>query len=246
MIAPSNPAPPAKMKNSAHDMARLALWLSVGTFLLPLGIAAIVLGHMSERRLAESDETGNGRAMARAALWIAYLQMVFVTISGLFFWSIFHETAEGFRGDAMVQRVFRASDQMKPLDPDSAREAGAAAVNTMYQLMAIEEQVRKHREDGSYSCQLSELIQIGAEGATDAEKRAFGLRIVQSPYIFELRSCNPNTTGIPSAAYHLTAVPRPPRMPENSALFCSDETGVIRVVRGGISLDCLKNGEVVR
>lgn len=86
----------------------------------------------------------------------------------------------------------------------------------------------------------------GVEGSTDAEKRAFDVRVLESPYMFRISNCNPGTSGIPAAAYILTAVPRPPRMPDNSALFCADETGVVRWIRGGISLDCRKNGEPVR
>ena len=238
--------PTSPPKNAAHAMAKLALGLSIVAFIVPLGIAAAVLGHMAEKRIEPAPETGNGNATARAALWIAYLQLAFITITAVMAWGMFQETAEGFRGDAMVQRVFRASDQMKPLDAESAREEEATAVNVMYQLIAIEDQMRRHREDGSYVCQLNDLLENGAEGSTDAEKRTFALRVLRSPYIYRIHHCNPNTSGVPEATYTLTAVPRPPRMPEGSAIFCADANGAIRQIRDGISLDCFKNGEAVR
>ena len=242
----ATPLVPAPPKSTVHSMARVALGLSIVAFIPPFGIAAVVLGHMAEKRIEPAPQGGNGNAMARAALWIAYLQLALITIAVLMAWSMFHETAEGFRRDALVQRMFRASDQMQPLDAESAREEEMSAVNITYQLIAIEEEMRKHREDGGYTCQLYQLLQNGPEGSTDAEKRSFAQRVMQSPYMFRISNCNPVKTGIPEAAYILTAVPRPPRMPDNSAVFCADQTGVVRQTRGGISLDCLKSGEAVR
>jgi hypothetical protein len=238
--------PDAPPKSTAHAMAKVALGLSIVAFVVPLGIAALVLGHMAEKRMEPAPQTGNGNAMARAALWIAYLQLAFITIAALMTWGMFHETVEGFRRDAMVQRVFRASDQMQPLDAESAREEEVSALNMMNQIMAIEEQMRKHREDRGYVCELYGVLENGAEDSTDAEKRAFGQRVLQSPYMFRISNCNPIKSGIPEAAYLLTAVPRPPRMPDGSALFCADQTGVVRQIRGGISLDCIKDGQVIR
>jgi len=238
--------PAAPPKSTPHAMAKVALGLSIVAFVVPLGIAALVLGYMAEKRMEPAPQSGNGNAIARAALWIAYLQLAFITITGLMTWGMFHETVEGFRRDAMVQRVFRASDQMQPLDAESAREEEASAVNMIYQIIAIEDQMRKHRDDGGYVCELYGVLENGPEGSTDAEKRAFGQRVLQSPYMFRISNCNPIKTGIPEAAYVLTAVPRPPRMPDGSALFCADQTGVVRQIRGGISLDCLKDGQAIR
>ncbi len=236
---PTQPAAPSQSK--PNSLARMALFLSVVAFLLPLGIAAVVMGHIAERQAAPDDSTGH--AMARAALWISYLQLASILLIAVLAWGLFAETAQGFRGDALVQRVFRSNDATRPLDRDSARDAEVSAQAIAVQLVAIEDQIRRHREDGGYSCQLNEVLETGLEGSTDAEKKAFALRLLESPYIFQISRCNPQNSGIPEAAYVLTAVPRTPRMPEDSALFCTDQTGVVRQVRGGISLDCLKNGQ---
>lgn len=227
-------------------MARAALGLSIVAFIIPFGIAAIVMGHIAESRIESSPDSLNGKATARAALWIAYLQLALLSLTVLVLWGIFHDTAQGFRQDAMVQRAFRANDQIKPLDSESARDAEGSALTILNQLIAIEDQIRRHRDDGGYTCRLSEVIDTGLEGTTDAEKRTFDLRVAQSPYAFALSHCNPSNGGIPSAAYVLTAIPRPPRMPEGSAIFCTDQTGVVRSVRGGTSLDCLDHGQPVQ
>jgi hypothetical protein len=242
----ANPQPsPTSSRLSApiHRFSQIALGLSIFAFIPPLGIAAVVLGHIAEQRIDSSAGLLNGKTTARAALWIAYLQIALVTLTLLFMWSLFHETARGFQRDALVQRVLRASDQMQPLDPQSAQEAEGTAQTLVYQVIAIEEQVQRHRENGSYACQLSQLIDAGLEGSTDAEKRAVAVRVLESPYMFQISNCNPMTGGMESAAYILAAVPRPPRMPQGSAIFCANQTGVVRRARGRTSLDCIESGQ---
>jgi len=225
-------------------MARTALWLSVFAFFVPLGIAAVVVGHVCEKR-AEADGRDSD-PMARAALWIGYLQLALVSVTAMIAWGLFHETAQGFQRDAVVQRFFRASDQMQPLDAESAQEEEETAASVIYQLVAIEDEMRRHREDGSYACQIEDLLENGAEGATDAGKRAFGMRVLRSAYMYRISRCNPQHGAMTEAAYVLTAVPRTPRMPENSMIFCADQTGSVRYVRGGTSLECLNNGQAFR
>lgn len=224
---------------STCGLARLALGLSILAFIPPFGIAAVVLGHIAESRIEASGGSLNGAAKARAALWIAYLQLAIFSIVVVILWNIFRDTAEGFRRDAAVQRVLREYDDTRTLDPESAHEAEVAAQSAMYQLIAIEDQIKKQREDGSYVCQVYGLLEKGADGSTEAEKRAFAARVLQSPYLFNLINCQPGQ-------YTLAAVPKTPRMPEHSAVFCADETGAIRVSRGRTSVDCVQNGEAVR
>jgi hypothetical protein len=238
-MAHNDSSTPSVPTASTCGLARLALGLSIFAFIPPFGIAAVVLGHIAENRIEASGGSLNGGAKARAALWIAYLQLAVFSIVGVILWNIVHDTAEGFRRDAAVQRVFREYDDTRPLDPESAHEAELAAQSAMYQLIAIEDQIKKQREDGSYVCQVYGLLENGPAGATDAEKRAFAMRVQQSPYLFDIVNCQPEQ-------YTLTAVPRTPRMPEHSAIFCSNETGAIRVSRGRTSVDCLQNGEPVR
>jgi hypothetical protein len=248
-LAGGNPhASPTSAQDAAPGggMARVALGLSIVAFILPLGIAAIVLGHMAERRIDSGAGLLNGKATARAALWIAYIQLALVTLTMVVAWSLFHETAKGFQRDALVQRFFRSSDRQQTLDPQSAQEAELTARTLAYQLIAIEDESRRYGKDGLYICELNVLLATGVEGTTDAERRALAARVSDSPYMFAISNCNPSDKGEPAASYILTAVPRPPRMPEGSAIFCADQTGVVRSTRGRTSLDCIANGEPVR
>ena len=235
-----HPAPDLKALPPARDpLARLALGLSIFAFLPPFGIAAVVLGHVAESRMTSGNGAANDRKTARAALWIAYLQLALVGLIAVVVWGLFQNVADGFRGDAMVQRVFRVSDQFKTLDPESARQAEETARTLLNEFIAIEDQV--HRKDGSYICQINELAWTGLEDSTDAERSALAARIADSPYIYEVRDCTPVAGDSPERRYTLVAVPRSPRMPEGSAIFCTDRSGVIRSSHGRTSLDCLNH-----
>jgi hypothetical protein len=264
--AKESAASPAPACARSHPLARAALVLSIFAFVPPLGIAAIVMGHIAERRSSSSSPNSspqngnprNERSVARAALWIAYIQTLFVLSATLILWTAFRQTALGFQRDALVQSVFRSSDRLQPLDPSSAGDAERTARAILTQLIATEDQYRRHSDTGLYACRVYDLIEGGLEGTTEAEKRAFYQRVADSPYTFEISGCNPpkgDWKGPDSkdqdakdgdtneAAYFLTAVPRRPPMPEWSAIYCADQTGAVRQVRRGTSLDCLKNGD---
>jgi len=97
-------------------MALAAVALSIFAFIPPLGIAAVVLGHISIRRIAASRGALNGKATARAALIIAYLQIILVTVVAAMVWQALHLTVQDFRRDTLVQRVFRETDPNQTLD----------------------------------------------------------------------------------------------------------------------------------
>jgi Na+-driven multidrug efflux pump len=98
----------------SHAVVRAALVVSIFAFLPPLALAAIVMGHIAEKRGVASPR--NGRSMARAALWIAYIQLLIVLSVTFIFWTAFRRTAISFQRDALVQRFFRSSDREQPLD----------------------------------------------------------------------------------------------------------------------------------
>ena len=231
---------PAPSGAGRHALARAALILSIFAFLPPLGLAAIIMGHIAEQ---SGDRPKNGQPMARAALWIAYVQLLVVLSATFIFWTAFRQMAISFQRDAMVQGFFRSSDREQPLDQGEAAEAEHTARTILIQLIAIEDQYRHDGKNGLYACHTNELVEDGLEGTTEAEKRAFYQRIAESAYMFEISDCNSGDEDAKDAAYFLTAVPRHPRMPEGSAIYCANESGEMRQVRTGTSLDCLKHGD---
>ena len=236
-----------------HALARAALIVSIFAFLPPLALAAIIMGHVAEHsaeHIAEPipEQRGigspqNGQPMARAALWIAYIQLLVVLSATFIFWTAFRQMAISFQRDAMVQGFFRSSDREQPLDQNEAGEAEHTARAILNQLIAIEDQSRRDSKNGLYACHINELVEGGLEGTTEAEKRAFYQRIADSAYMFEISDCDRGDENPKEGGYFLTAVPRHPRMPEGSAIYCANEGGEMRQVRTGTSLDCLKHGD---
>jgi len=127
---------------ACSTMARVALGLSIFEFIPPLGIAAIVLRHLAESRIQSSAEA-NGNRVARAALWVAYLQLALVSVVAVLLWGLFGSIGEGFRRDALVQRLLRENDEQRTLDPESAQEAEVTAKSLVYQMVAIEDEMRR-------------------------------------------------------------------------------------------------------
>jgi len=223
-------------------MALAAVVLSIFAFIPPLGLAAVVLGHVAIRRIAASRGALEGKPTARAALIIGYLQIVLVTLATAVMWRPLRQTVQDFRHDAMVQRVLRETDPNQTLDPGSAGEQEATARALVIQLVAIEDQ--HHRgSPGGYLCSESELLNAGLAGSTPAEKEAFDARVRDSAYAFELRACD--STVSPPTGYRLAAVPKSPRMPPGSRIFCADQTGAIKQSSGGTSLECFERGSVI-
>lgn len=223
-------------------MALTALLLSFVAFIPPFGIAAVILGHVAGRRIAASQGELNGTATARAAVIIGYVQMFLLAVAIMLSWQVLHLTVDDFRRDPLVQRVFRESDARQPLDYTSAREEEITARTLVIQMVAIQDQHR--RQDGQgYLCSINQLTQAGVEGSTPAEKSAFKERVGQSAYIYEITACHADEDD-PSTTYRLTAVPRAPRMPSGSLLFCADQTGTVKQLFGGISDECFAHGYI--
>jgi len=261
-MEPTANATTSESTPSRHSrMATVALILSIFTFIPPIGIAAIVLGHIARRRIQASGGRLNGGATARAALIIGYAQAALMTIAGLMLWQVLHLTVEDFRRDAMVQRVLQTSDPNLVPDYETAREEEMTARALLVQIAGMEAEYRRKSEEGGYLCTIGELLESGGtEGSTPAEQRAFALRLRQSRYSFEIQACTPDSSKV-TPQYRLTAVPRWPQTPGPqgqwcadgkggftrvcSPIFCSDETGAVKQVYGGTSADCFDHGDPI-
>jgi hypothetical protein len=242
-------------------LASLALGLSVFAFVLPLGIAAIVLGHVSRRQTAAGRGALRGGTTALAALIIAYTQMALTVAAVLIVGQVFHVTIQDFRRDAMVQRVLKESDVNQVPDYETAREEETTAHALLIQIAGIEAAYHRESKTG-YLCSIPDLIQAGGtEGSTPAEKRAFAERLRQSRYRFEIEGCTSADALDVPAQYKIAAVPRWPQKANAygnwcadehgaftrtcSPIFCADQTGNVRQIYSGTSVDCFDHGSVV-
>jgi len=233
--------------NRAANISRLAaaaLWVSVFSFVLPFGIGALVMAYMAQREIRDSRGRVGGADWALAALIIAYTQIGLVCLAIVFGWSAFHDFANGFRRDAVLQQMFRSQDQMRPLSQEEAAQESTTALELTYQVIAIQDAY--YRASGSYRCNIQAVIGNGLESTTDAEKRVTMQRFQRSPYIYEISGCPLDSTVETTYEYRLVAVPLPPRMPDNSQVFCADQSGEVRRIQGGTSLDCFDHGSPAR
>ena len=242
-------------------MASAALVLSIVAFIPPLGIAAIVLGHISKHRILASRGLLNGEATARAALIIGYTQAALMTAVMFILWQVLGLTVQDFRRDTLVQRVLRTSEVNLVPDYETAREEEMIARALLFQMAGIEAEHHRKSEQG-YLCSLGALLEAGGvEGSTPAEKRAFKERVWRSRYSFEIQGCTPDDSKEATPQYRLTAVPRWPQTPSGhgqwcadekgtftricSPVFCADESGTVKQIYGGTSADCFDHGDVI-
>lgn len=234
----------ASTRPARHStMAVVPATLSVFAFVLPVGIAAVVLGHVANWQIDASGGRLEGKATARAALIIGYVQMALVVASFGIAWQAVRGLQMQFRREAMVQSMIRDQNALAPLDAESARNEEMAAHSILLQLAATED--RSQQQSGGYICEISKLLAAGPDGQTPAEIQAFADRLRHSAYSYDLKDCADSGGPGNAAHYMLTAAPRLPQMPENSAIYCVDQTGVLRQVRSGTSLDCVAHGLAV-
>lgn len=225
-------------------MAATAVILSVVAFIVPLGIAALVLAFFSKKAIASSGGALKGEETAKAAIIIASIQLALTVAVALFTWNVASAIISQFHRDQMVQHAFRDYDNTKMLDLDSAHDEEAVAEEVITQLMVIEEQ--SYRKTGRYACSVPELIGFGAgvEGASIPEMRMLYKKIDRKSYVYEVTRCTRDFNST-TAYYTLLAVPVPSRMPKSSAVYCADEMGTLQRSLGGTSVDCLQHGSRV-
>ncbi len=87
LAPPSSPMqrPPSQLATSqppTNKMAIASLALSFVAFMLPLGIASAVMGHVSRKQIAKSQGRQTGTGLAFAGLILSYLQLAVVALIG--------------------------------------------------------------------------------------------------------------------------------------------------------------------
>src|SRR5262249_27154029 len=116
MLSTHNPPiQPPEPSGPSYPLALVGLGLSIFAFMLPLGVAAVVAGHVAEKRIVCSHGSFNGKFTARAALWIGCLQMGLAGLILLLGWNFFRDVVRVYQLDALVQHVLRTNDGSRPL-----------------------------------------------------------------------------------------------------------------------------------
>jgi len=216
-----HPAQPYPTQPVTNGIAIASLALSFLAFILPLGIASVVMGHMSRRQIADSGGRQTGTALAFAGLIISYLQLVVVGLIGLSIVAAWRNVnAELDRNPntraALIERI-KYGDPRHPSEAQ-IEEHRQNAVAVLHLLAARQnDYLAAHPQEG-YACQLY-LLQLGETG--DGE---ISVRLRGSHYDVKIDQCR----GTGDQRYAVVAIPLSESNPPDSPLYCLNQTGVIR------------------
>ena len=219
-LAPSPPPTPAPpLAPATNKMAVASLALSLLAFVVPLGIASVVMGHISRRQIARSNGQQTGTWFAFAGLILSYLQLAVVAVLAVVLVGLVLDInkklgREPYVRAALVERLTHGD----PRHPSAA----AAAENRRNAIDAL--RLIRDREDskqaspGAYVCNMNDLTIADQE---------LNLRTIQSHYQFQV-VCQPDLhTGVVHG-YSVSAMARFDTKPEDAPAFCLDSTGTIR------------------
>jgi len=230
----------ASLQQSANvsTMAVASLVLSFFAFFVPFGIASVVMGHVSRRTILRSGGTLKGTGIAFAGLVNSYLQLAACLLILL----VFTSGITRFNYDLNRSPWDRAALVDAIENPTRALKTLAAGAKHQKEAVVALELIRdkqdtwieSHRDSG-YACNLSDL------GYYISDPSELGLHIRQSHYDIAIRECRDRN----EIQYFVMAVPRSGENPEDSPVFCLDQTSVIRKVDAAADIGCRTMGERV-
>jgi hypothetical protein len=202
-------------------MAIASLALSFVAVILPLGIASVVMGHVSRKQIAKSQGRQTGTGLAFAGLIISYLQLVVVALIG----AGLVTTLFGLKGEldrhpdaraALVAR-FKNGDPYHP-NATQIEQHRQNAVDALRLLAARQSQYLAAHPDEGYACQIY-LLQPGASGESELD-----VHLRNSHYDIKIEQCR----GTSDNRYAVVAIPRSESNPPDSPIYCLNQTGIIR------------------
>jgi len=212
------PAPPSAP--TTNKMAVASLVLSFLAFIVPFGIASVVMGHISRRQIARSNGRQTGTWFAFAGLVLSYLQLAVVAVLVLAFVGVAIQMGNKLDHDpyvraALVERLLQGD----PRHPSAAvlAEHRQNLLDAL-RLIRSREDAYKDSRAGGYACNLFDLTNDDPE---------INLHVTQSRYQIQIicRDFDPQNT-VPHA-YVATAVPLSNFNPPDSPSFCLDSSGTI-------------------
>ena len=116
----------------------------------------------------------------------------------------------------------------------SANEA--SAVGSLRSVINAEMDYQQAHQNVGFTCNLSDLSGLIDSGIASGQKTG---------YVFALQSCGSETEGGPATKFQVIARPLTFNTTGVRA-FCADDTGVIRMDRGGSADDCLDHGALLQ
>jgi len=201
-------------------MAIASLALSFLAFIVPLGIASVVMGHVSRRQIARSNGRQTGNWFAFAGLILSYLQLAVaaalaLAVVGLVLQMNQELVRKPYVRAALIERLVNG-------DPSHPSAAAAAeyrrnAVDALH-LVRAREDSSQQADPGAYACNLNDLT------ISDQELK---LHVIQSHYQFQI-VCQPDLqTGVVHG-YSVSAMAHFDGDLADRPAYCLDSTGMIR------------------
>jgi len=201
-------------------MALASLILSFFSLIVPFGIAAVALGHVSRNQIAKSAGRLRGTWLAFAGLILAYLQLcvaaaLFLAAGGL--WLEFNQKMgkEPYVRAALVERI-KNGDPYKVTVADGAKHQ-QNALEALRLIQTRQRQYLSDHPDEGYACGLD---QLGYHLTEDSE---LGTLITNSRYQMQISQCR----AVNELRYVVLAVPRSDFNLPDSPVYCMDSTSVI-------------------
>jgi len=221
-VAPS--PPPLNATNTAvtrpvNKMAMVSLVLSCIAFIVPLGVAAIVMGHMSRAQIGRSGGKQSGAGLAFAGLILSYLQLASMLILGVGLLSVWHRMNQELDKNPFARAAL--TEQLLHGGTPSAGENRRHTIDALRLIHAREtEYLAQHPNEG-YTCELAKL-------ASYADHDELSMHLASSHYLIDIHQCR----GWDDQRFAAVAIPRSDSNPRGAPVYCVDQTGVIRASDG--------------
>lgn len=195
-------------------------------FILPFAAAAIVFGHWSLSDIAKSAGRLTGRGFAIVGLVLGYLGVAMIVV--LIIIGIAYGPGSRTRSTTAKKGTIGTRQRTVVMTNENSVVASVRSLNTAEIAYA-----QGHSASG-YTCSLSDLSGVWGISGDLASGRKNGYR-------YELRGCTAAKANGPVVKYQLVAYPEMAK-PTGTPAFCSNESDVIRVARGGSAQECLRTG----
>ena len=182
----------------------------------PVGLVAVIFGHLALSEIKKSAGRFTGKGLAVTGIVLGYVGVAcLLGFIGLGFYGLWEERQVASRG----QSIYTATSEKSVVS--SVRSLNMAEIAYS----------QAHKEKG-YTCSLSDLKDVWGLSAELTAGRKNG-------YIYEIQGCEAEKPDGPIVKYRLIAHPEATGK-KSLAVYCSDESDIIRVARNGSMQDCLQ------